>query len=357
MSALLATVIIPFHRNLRQLAQSLPAARRAMPDAEIIIAADGAVEDCRPLAEASAARVIDVAGPSGPAFARNRAADVASGEILIFVDTDVVAAPDSLSGLCQVLEAEPELGGVFGAYDLDPPEPNFMSQYKNLSHACVHEMGNPEAGTFWAGLGAVRTVAFRQVRGFDERFRRPSAEDIELGYRIRRAGYRLRLDPRWRGKHLKKWTVTSSIAIDITARGIPWTQLIHRYGALTNDLNTRHELRWSVVLSYVLLLSLLATPLFVWAAVIAVVALAALLTLNAPYYRWFVRRRGWGFSARVVPAHILYHLCNGVSFLAGTIVHLGSRIGIKLPGAIPEPAWPPAPVLERATARPHSPMQ
>ncbi len=52
---------------------------------------------------------------------------------------------------------------------------------------------------------------------------------------------------------------------DIRARGIPWTQLIHRYGALANDLNTRHELRWSVVLSYVLLLSLLAMP-FVFAA-------------------------------------------------------------------------------------------
>jgi GT2 family glycosyltransferase len=354
---LLATVIIPFHRDLRQLAQSLPAARRAMPAAEIIIAADGAIEDCRPLAEASAARVIDVPGPSGPAVARNRAAEVATGDILIFVDNDVVAAPDSLPGLCRVLEAEPELGGVFGAYDLEPPEPNFMSQYKNLSHACVHEMGNPEAGTFWAGLGAVRTVVFRQVRGFDERFRRPSAEDIELGYRIRRAGYRLRLDPRFRGKHLKKWTVVSSIVTDIRARGIPWTQLIHRYGALTNDLNTRHELRWSVVLSYVLLLSLLALPFFVPAAFVAALSLAALIFLNASYYGWFVKRRGWAFAALVVPSHILYHLCNGVSFVAGTIVHLATRIGIKLPGALPEPAWPAAPVLERATARPHSPIQ
>ncbi len=328
-----------------------------MPAAEIIIAADGAIEDCRPLAEASAARVIDVPGPSGPAVARNRAAEVATGDILIFVDTDVIAAPDSLSGLCRVLEAEPELGGVFGAYDLEPPEPNFMSQYKNLSHACVHEMGNPEAGTFWAGLGAVRTVAFRQVSGFDERFRRPSVEDIELGYRIRRAGYPLRLDPRFRGKHLKKWTLGSSIVTDIRARGIPWTQLIHRYGALTHDLNTRHELRWSVVLSYVLLLSLLALPFLVSAAFVAALSLAALIVLNASYYRWFLRRRGWAFTARVVPSHILYHLCNGVSFVAGTIVHLGTRIGIKLPGALPESAWPTNPVLERATARPHSPIQ
>jgi glycosyltransferase involved in cell wall biosynthesis len=328
-----------------------------MPTAEIIIAADGAIEDCRPLAEKSSAKVIEIAGPSGPSVARNRAAQEATGSLLVFVDTDVVAAPASLQGLCAVLEAEPDLAGVFGAYDLEPAQPNFMSQYKNLSHACVHELGNPEAGTFWAGLGAVRTAAFRQVGGFDERFRRPSVEDIDLGYRLRRAGYRLRLDPRFRGKHLKTWTIRSSIVIDIASRGIPWTQLIHRYGALTNDLNTRHELRWSVVLAYVMLISVLASPFVFWAGLVAVAALAALIALNAPYYHWFVKRRGWAFAARVVPAHILYHLCNGVSFVAGTIVHVGTRFGIRLPGALPETPWPSGPVLERTTARPHSPVQ
>ena len=56
MPRLRPTVIIPFHRDLRQLAQSLPAARLALPDAEIIVAADGAIEDCRELARASAAK-------------------------------------------------------------------------------------------------------------------------------------------------------------------------------------------------------------------------------------------------------------------------------------------------------------
>ncbi len=328
-----------------------------MPSAEIIIAADGAIEDCRPLAEESSARVIEIAGPSGPSVARNRAAQLANGSILVFVDADVVPAPESLQGLCGVLEAEAELGGVFGAYDLDPREPNFMSQYKNLSHTCVHELGNREAGTFWAGLGAVRAGAFRQVGGFDERFRRPSVEDIDLGYRLRRAGYRLRLDSRFRGKHLKKWTIASSIVIDIEARGVPWTQLIHRYGALTNDLNTRHELRWSVVLAYVLLISVLVMPFVFWAGFIAAAALGALIVLNASYYHWFVKRRGWAFAARVVPAHILYHLCNGVSFVTGTIVYLGTRFGIRLPGALPETPWPSATVPERTISRPHSPVQ
>jgi GT2 family glycosyltransferase len=336
------TIVIPFHRNLRQLGASLPAARRALPNAEILIAADGAVDDCEPLAKASDARVIRIAGPLGPGAARNRAVAEASGEIVVFVDADVVAAPESLSGMCDLLEREPEVAAVFGAYDHEPGEPNFMSQYKNLSHACVHESGNPEASTFWAGLGAVRTAAFRSVGGFDERFARPSVEDIDLGYRLRRAGYRLRLDPRFRGKHLKRWTVGNSIVTEIQARGIPWTQLIHRYGALANDLNTRTELRVSLVLSYVLALSLAVTIVAPVAAFVAGAALAALIALNRDYYMWFVRKRGWWFGARVVPAHVLHHLCNGVSFGIGTLAHLGARAGLRLPGALPPSDWTPA---------------
>jgi GT2 family glycosyltransferase len=337
-----ATIIIPFHRDLAQLGQSLPAARRSLPDAEIIVAADGARDDCHPLAAAHGARVIEVAGPSGPAVARNRASRVAGGEILVFVDADVVAEPGALSGMVTVLEQDAAIAAIFGAYDLTPSQPNFMSQYKNLSHACVHESGNPEAATFWAGLGAMRADAFRAVGGFDERFARPSVEDIDLGYRVRRAGYRIRLDPRFRGRHLKRWTIWSSIVIDIASRGVPWAQLIHRYQALANDLNTKLELRLSVVLSYVFVALSAAAVIWPVAALGAGLALIALIALNLDYYRWFARRRGWWFAARVVPAHILHHLCNGVSFVAGTALHLVGRLGFKLPGSLPTAEWTPA---------------
>src|SRR6185503_14735341 len=127
-----ATVIIPFHRNLQHLELSLRAVRRSMPDVEIIVAADGAQDDCHPLAVSCQARVVEIPGPSGPACARNRAAAVARGAILMFVDSDVVVAPDALPGMLTLLEHEPEVAGVFGAYDHAPAEKNFMSQYRNL---------------------------------------------------------------------------------------------------------------------------------------------------------------------------------------------------------------------------------
>ena len=332
------TIVIPFHRNLHHLEQSLSAARRFMPSAEILLAADGAAEDCRPLAGRFHARVVDVPGPSGPAVARNRAAALAGGDVLVFVDSDVIVARDAISGMCDLLDAAPDLAAVFGAYDHEPAERNFVSQFKNLTHSRVHEVGNRDATTFWAGLGAIRAAVFREIGGFDERFTFPSIEDIELGHRVVAAGHRIRLDPRFRGKHLKHWTLAKCIRTDVVARGIPWVQLLHRIGAIRNDLNTSIALRLSVVAAYGLVVAPLVLPAGV-AAVLGLVLLAALIILNLDYYRWFAAHRGSVFAFCVVPLHFIHHLCNGVSFAIGTLLHLTGRIGLKLPGTLAATPW------------------
>lgn len=347
------TVIVPFHRNLEQLARCLPAVRRSAPGDEIIVAADGAESDCRPLAAAVDAVVVDVPGPSGPATARNRAAARATGDVLVFVDADVVVAPDAIPGMRDLLSGEPGVAAVFGAYDLSPPARNFMSQFKNLSHRYVHEVGNPDASTFWAGLGAVRTTVFRSLGGFDERFARPSIEDIELGCRMVAAGHRIRLAPRLQGTHLKRWTLWSCITTDIMARGVPWVQLIHRSGQLSNDLNTRVELRLSVAVACGVVAAIGAMALTPWAAVGALALLATLVGLNLQYYRWLARQRGLAFALRAVPAHLVHHWCNAVSFVIGTVLHAAGRIGLQLPGALPRSTWSAAgaPVRTAAGAR------
>ncbi len=336
-----ATVIVPFHRDIEQLRACLAAIRQSLPTAEIIVAADGVVEPYRPVVDQQQARVVLIAdGPQGPAVARNRAAAHASGEVLIFVDADVVVAPHSLSKMVDLLASTPTLAGVFGAYDRTPAAPNFISRFKNLSHAYVHEIGNREASTFWAGLGAVRADAFGAVGGFDERFRRPSVEDIDLGYRLVAAGYKLRLDPSFRGTHLKRWTFQRCVTTDLMARGIPWTQLIHRFKALSNDLNTTLSLRASVALAYLILACALAASFVPQMAAAGVALLVGLVALNHRYYRWLATQQGWLFAAGVVPLHFVHHLCNGVSFIIGTALHLVGRAGVALPGSLPLEPWP-----------------
>ena len=333
--------IVPFHRGLRDLARCLNALDPLPPRSELIIAADAAVEDCSMLAAAHGARLIEVAGRSGPAAARNAAAAAAIGEVLVFVDADVVVSHSGLARLGPTFEDHPQTAAVFGAYDEHPGDPGFMSQYKNLSHSYIHQSAATTARTFWAGFGAVRRTAFQLVGGFDERFDRPSVEDIDLGYRLTQAGFAIRLDPTLSACHLKRWTIRSTILSDVRDRGIPWTQLILRYGVKSDHLNLRSEYRWSIAVAYFALLSLMGAwwydPRFV--AIIPLL-MVALTILNHRYYRFFYRKRGASFAARAWVLHVLHHLYNGMSFTYGTGAFFAARVlGLRLPGALSLDAW------------------
>jgi GT2 family glycosyltransferase len=332
--------IIPFHRDLEALARCLAALQDRPAGSEVIVAADAAVEDCRALAATHGARVISIDGPAGPAIARNAAAAVATGDVLVFVDADVVVSAAGLARLARAFDEQPAAGAVFGAYDDEPADRGFMSQYKNLSHAFVHRSSPGKARTFWAGFGAVRREAFDAVGGFDERFSRPSVEDIDLGYRLTMAGYGVVLDPALAACHLKRWTVRSAIRSDVIDRGVPWTQLLLKYRVPANDLNLRREYRWSVALAHVALAALLLGTYDARFLPSLGTALAAVTLLNYRYHLFFFRKRGAVFAAGAWLLHLVHHWYNGLSFVAGLILFGARHLGVRLPGSLPVDPWP-----------------
>lgn len=336
--------IVPFHRGLADLERCVRALVPVPSPGELVIVADGAEEDCQHLVRACGARLVDISGTSGPAVARNLGAAAAAGDVLVFIDADVVVSRASIERLSRLFDAPDAPAAVFGAYDDRPDDQRFMSQYKNLSHSFIHHSGERQARTFWAGFGAVRRDAFRAVGGFDERFGRPSVEDIDLGYRLNAAGYDVVLDPALSACHLKRWTLRSAIASDVLDRGIPWTQLLFRYGAMHNDLNLRVEYRLSVVLAYLALGSVAFAAYEPRAVAVAALALGGLTVLNRRYYRYFHRKRGALFTAGVWALHFLQHVCNGLSFVAGAVLFYSARyLGVRLPGALPTTISAPIP--------------
>ena len=342
------SVVVPFHQDLVKLRQCLAGVQAAaayLPAGtllcETIVVADGAREDPSGVAAAHGARVVAIDGPRGPATARNRGAGVASGDILVFVDSDVVIEPRSLAHVARTLASEPQVTAVFGAYDEEPAEQGFISQGKNLAHCFIHQRSAGEARTFWAGLGAMRADAFASVGGFDERFTRPSVEDIDLGYRVCASNGRIVLDPAIQGRHMKRWTLRSAVVTEIRDRGIPWTQLLHRYEGLHEDLNLTRSYRACVVVAYAVVACAICA---IWWGILlapAALGLVALWLLDRPYYRFFSDRRGRGYAIAWFPIHFLHHLCNGLSFVVGTLLHVARRwTGVSLAGTLPATAWP-----------------
>lgn len=315
---------------------------------ELIVIDDGSTDGTQAYAAGVADRVVEVAdGPRGPGYARNRGAEVARGEVLVFIDADVCVHPDTLRRFAELFRAHPDVAGAFGAYDAEPEIPGFLSQYRNLYHRYVHLQGAGDAETFWAGCGAIRRDAFLQVGGYDAaRYPRPQIEDIDLGYRLGDAGHRLVLDPAIQAKHLKRWTLANIVRTDVVDRGVPWMRLLlerarGRDTAETLNVNTVEKVKTALVgvacLCTVLALALADAR---WLGG-AVAALLPVVLANGPLFAWFARLRGWGFAARVVPMNLLYY------FLSGFAVVLA--YGGRLSSGGAERVLPP-PLASRADA-------
>ncbi len=320
------SIIIPAHRGTKTIERCLAAVRVATTAAaapcDVIVAADGVSpgEEPAPLTS-DGSTVVYLPERRGPAAARNHGATIATGDVLVFVDSDVVIAPDALGRIADFFVRHPSAAAVFGRYDDTPAEPGVVSQAKNLAHAYVHLTANRSASTFWAGLGAIRRAAFEQVGGFDERFTRPSVEDIELGYRLSAAGHQIVIEPAIQGQHLKRWTLAGALLSDVRDRGVPWTRLLHRYHQLRPDLNLTYRNRVAVG-SAVVCLTALTTALWVssslWWWTAALCAAGVVVGCDAPLLRYIAGHRGWGCAVRAVPWRIAHHAVSAMSFVIGT---------------------------------------
>ena len=314
----LVSVIVPVHNGADFLDRCLAAAASSSySNLEIIVIDDASTDASAAIAERHAVSVVGLPVQSGPGAARNAGARRARGDIFFFVDSDVVIHVDAVARAVAQLDRDPGVAAVFGSYDDSPVAPGLVSQYKNLQHHFVHQTASAEASTFWAGCGAIRRRAFEALGGFDaERYSRPAIEDIELGYRLRARGYRIRLDKAVQGTHLKRWTLSSWLRADIVGRALPWSRLILDQKEIVRDLNLRIADRVSAGLLGLSALLMAAAPLhprLLWIAALFLVVVGA---LNRAFYAFARQRRGLWFAARVIPLHFLYFLYSGAIFAA-----------------------------------------
>lgn len=311
------SVVVPAFRAaalLPRVLEPLLAMREAGEVAEVIVVDDRSPDDTAEVARRLGARVLVAPVNGGPGAARNLAAREARGGILWFVDSDVVAAPGGAARIARAF-AEPAVKAVFGSYDAAPDGTPWFSRYKNLMHRFYHQGGRREAQTFWAGCGAVERELFLAIGGFDvDAYAVPSIEDIELGYRIRRAGGRILLLPELEAKHLKVWTMRNAVFTDIFRRALPWSRLMIAREGLTDDLNTGRGERVRAAVAGLLILSLLALPFAprAWPLALALALLA--LGINWRLARFLHANGGLRFAAAALLYHQVYYVYSAAAF-------------------------------------------
>lgn len=314
--ALTISVIVPAYNAAEYLPACLDGiAAAGLPSDCVVVVDDGSTDDTPAIARAAGARLVQLPGNTGAGLARNAGVAEANGDILLFVDADVVLAPDAPEVLREFFKSHPDYAAVFGAYDDDPADPSPVSRIRNLLHRWVHVTNAGEAFTFWTGCGAVRAADFRAIGGFSPDHR--LMEDIHLGMALTAAGRRIRILPALQGKHLKRWTFASMARTDLFARAIPWARLLRqtRGERPPHGLNTNLTGKISVA---AVAASLLALPALVVAPLFALSAMLVALGVMIWANRHFIARL-WtdeGPTTALVAGPVLWvhYFCGGLGF-------------------------------------------
>lgn len=173
------SVVIPTRNRLEALVaclRLLEAQTFPRGDYEIIVTDDGDAAKTGAALAAEFPGVRVVAGPGrGPASNRNAGAQFASGEWVVFTDDDTL--PDR-GWLSAISAASAGVDVVEGRTVCN------AGLHSPRDHAPINETG----GWWWSCNIAFRHEAFDRLGGFDERFRIPHMEDVDLRERARAAG-------------------------------------------------------------------------------------------------------------------------------------------------------------------------
>jgi glycosyltransferase involved in cell wall biosynthesis len=320
------SVIIPAHNAADTLADCLRAVLNSSVHLdEVIVFNDGSSDGTLRIARRFPVQVLSNTGPPiGPALARNRCAEVATSDILVFVDADVIMHPGAIETLVATIAGHPAVAAAFGSYDDRPRSRGMTALYANLRHHYMHQNGDPEAFTFWAGLGAIRQSVFHAVGRFDSRIRVSSIEDIDLGLRLTEAGYQIRLVPAAQGTHCKDWQLFQLWRTDICYRAIPWSSLLVSGAGNRTSLNLSRGERLRAALAHGTLLAggvgYLAGLNWLGPAFFLAYAIG-----NASFLMLLFRVSGAKALAAGLALHFCYYVYSSISFAAVAALNVLAR--------------------------------
>ena len=219
------SVVVPTFNRVDRLRRVVDALATQITDSsfEIVVVSDGSTDGTadylRTLGDV--VRWIDQDN-AGPSAARNKGVELANGELIVFIDDDVVAGP----GLIEAhLRAHRALGdGVVVIGPMLNPVDHRMSPWVDWEQSMLAEQYDAivsgriktTARQFYTGNASVERAHIVAAGGFDESLRR--AEDVDLAIRLQDAGIAFSFEPTAESFHYAERSFTS------------WHRIAYDYG-------------------------------------------------------------------------------------------------------------------------------
>ncbi|MBF0539607.1 MAG: glycosyltransferase [Nitrospirae bacterium] len=235
----------------------------------------------------------------GPASARNHGAREASGDILLFTDSDCVCDQAWIQEMIRPFD-NPDIAAVKGVYGSGSlltvagntqesltsrfAQVEFEERYEILKKAASIDM----IDTYCA---AIKREVFEAIGGFDEGFSSANNEDTDLSYRLSIAGHRMVFNPNAIVHHLNHPASILKYARQKFWRGY-WRMVVYkRYPQkMLKDSYTPQSLKLQILTVFGLLFFLALTPAYKPFCYVSLFLAAAYVLLTLGFVRFAFSR-------------------------------------------------------------------
>ena len=176
----------------------------------------------------------------GPAAARNTGVKKATGEVILFLDSDIEVFPDTLAQVKLTFD-DPDVHAMTGVWDKEQQTNDFFPKFKALRDWSYWINERDQRGYYYlfsTRIASIRRELFNRLGGFDESYTSASVEDIELTYRIARR-YAVIFNPNVRVHH--EFEGFEIVARKYFIRSYAWSRLYAKRGKFDPVASTRSE--------------------------------------------------------------------------------------------------------------------
>lgn len=241
----------------------------------------------------------------GVSGARNIGAFSSKGDVLVFIDSDIVIPKDALLNISLKMQHY-NIDAVVGILGEKIRFNNFSSQYKNLwMYYTFNNLPNNISLIFTSIAGIKRNV-FLKYGGFDINYKTPNVEDNEFGIRLSEARHNIVLDKTLQVEHLKYYNIYSLLRTHyFRAKGL--IKLYNRKKLIRLSRNNPSSVPtlfiFNIPLSVILISLLLSLPFknqYFLKTVIASFLLLLFICINYSWFYFLNKKRGVLFTIKSI---------------------------------------------------------
>ena len=315
----LVSVIVPNYNYAASLELCIRAVQaQTYEPMELIVVDDCSTDDSVAIATRLGARVVRTPANGGVAAARNLGVELARGEVLVFVDSDVAPHPDAVARSVELLAADPSLGAVCGVHD---PEPlirdSLVEEYRALQYHYWSISSEGLITFLFSAMCAIRREVFEEVGPFNPKLNRIAmTEEVDYGHRLtQRYGMLLTSAVGARHDHDDRLFGLMRKLFNRARARVPLYAARRRFGRGFETPQRAGGSLAALATVATLPLAVLFGPV---GLVVPALALVVSLASDAGMYRFVLRRRG--------PLFVAYF--TGVHFLVNVAIATGVGVGV-----------------------------